>query len=248
MAIIRSGRGDDICLAVDPTYDAVRTAVRAPEIGGSGGYYRTTLLSGTIATLAAGSIIYAFQNPSTNTGGLCVVNNVQIGFRAIAGDTSTSFVVSLYATRSYTVLDTIGAASAPILKGDGMTSARATQMNALMRICNTGTIKGGTGTDDSQPLSSIVFTHPGAISNLGLYSTPFFQQQAGTSSSGLSTLGGGSTGSGGAGGIGTWIHPLVLAPGEGFRIRADTTPIDGIINTNTFVAYVDVDWFETTAF
>ena len=81
--------------------------------------------------------------------------------------------------------------------------------------------------------------------NLGLYSVPLFQQAAGTSSSGLSTLGGGSTGTGGAGGIGTWLHPLVLASGEGFRLRADTTLPVG---SNAFVAYVDVDWFEPTSF
>jgi hypothetical protein len=242
MAIIRSGQGNDVCLAVDPTYDAIHGSFRAPE--GGGGYYRTTLLSGTITALAAGSIFYAFQNPTTNNG-LCVVTNVNVGFRAIAGNTSNSFIVSMYATRSYTVLETTGIATAPSLKGDVMTSARSTQMNARLRISNTGAISGGTGTDDAQPLASAIFTHPGAVSNLGLYSVPLFQQAAGTSSSGLSTLGGGSTGTGGAGGIGTWLHPLVLAPGEGFRLRTNTAALAG---SDTFVAYVDVDWFEPTSF
>lgn len=242
MAIIRSGQGNDVCLAVDPTYDAIHGSFRAPE--GGGGYYRMTLLSGTIDALAAGGIFYAFQNPTANNG-LCVVTNVSVGFRAIAGsNTSTSFIVSMYATRSYTVLETIGIATAPSLKANVMTSARSTQMNARLRISNNGAISNGTGTDDAQPLASAIFTHPGAISNLGLYSVPLFQQAAGTSSSGLSTLGGGSTGTGGAGGIGTWLHPLVLAPGEGFRLRTDTAIVVG----NTFVAYVDVEWFEPTSF
>lgn len=208
-----------------------------------------TLLSGTITALAANSIFYAFQNPTANNG-LCVVTNVSVGFRAIAGSPqSTSFIVSMYATRSYTVLETTGIATAPSLKANVMTSARSTQMNARLRISNTGAISGGTGTDDAQPLASAIFTHPGVISNLGLYSVPLFQQAAGTSSSGSTGTGGtsssGSTVTGGAGGIGTWLHPLVLAPGEGFRLRADTT---AIVGGNTFVAYVDVDWFEPTSF
>lgn len=207
-----------------------------------------TLLSGTITALAANSIFYAFQNPTANNG-LCVVTNVSVGFRAIAGsNTSTSFIVSMYATRSYTVLETIGIATAPSLKANVMTSARSTQMNARLRISNNGAISNGTGTDDAQPLASAIFTHPGAISNLGLYSVPLFQQAAGTSSSGSTGTGGtsssGSTVTGGAGGIGTWLHPLVLAPGEGFRLRADTAIVVG----NTFVAYVDVEWFEPTSF
>lgn len=228
MAIIKDAITDD-CLYVDPTYNAIRTSVRSPGV--DGGYYRTTLLSGTINGLTAGSIIYAFRNPSTN---LCVVQNVSIGFRAIASSTKTSFVVSIYFTRNYTVMDTTGAATAPTLIDKVMTINRSTQMNALQRISNTGALSGGTGTDDSQPLASAVFTHPGAISNVGLYTTTLFQQATGL-----------TQGQGLGGGVGTWVHPLVIAQNEGFRIRADTSLIAG---TNTLVAYVDVDWFEASSF
>ena len=122
-----------------------------------------------------------------------------------------------------------------------MTISRSTQMNSLLRIANTGAISGGTGTDDAQPIASAIFTHPGSVSNVGLYSTPLFQQIGGTSSTGGPSGGG----AGGTGGYSSFFHPLVLDQNEGFRLRVDTTALAG---TDTFVAYVDVDWFETSAF
>tara|TARA_R110000868_G_scaffold209825_4_gene459698 strand:- start:217 stop:909 length:693 start_codon:yes stop_codon:yes gene_type:complete len=230
MAIIRDSFSP-YCLAVDPTFDTIHVSIRAPEAGGGGGYYRLALASGTITALAANTIFYAFRNPAANP---IIVPNVTVGWRPIAGNTALSFIVSLYVTRSYTVLDTTGAATAPILKGEAVTQIRSTQMNALARISNTGALSGGTGTDDAQPLGSIVFNNPGSISSVGLTTQAFFPQ------SGPSSFPGGATG-----GMGSPYYPLVLAQDEGFRIRVENTPIGG---TNTIVAYVSVDWAEVASF
>lgn len=231
MAIIRDLH-DDTYLAVDNSFKAIRGSVRPPDIGSGGGYYRRSLASGTLATLTNGSMFYAFRNPVAAT---VIIQNISVGFRAIAGNTTISFIVSLYATRSYTATETAGVATAPTLKGGMMTQTRATQLNSFLRISNTGPISGGTGTNDSQPLASLIFNHPGAISNVGLSSQTFFPQLSGTS----------TKPGGGLGGIGTHVFPLVLAQNEGFRIYTDTTPN---IGTNTVVAYVDVDWCEASSF
>ena len=221
MAIIRSGNGSPL-LEVNTSYLAFNSSYRGPEVG-NGGYYRASLVSGTIAAAtAAGSIFFGFQNPSTASN-ISIVSNISVGFRAVAGSASISFISSLYFTRSYTVLDTTGAATAPAFKGQMLTQTSATQLNSLYRISNTGALSGGTGTDDSQPLSSLIFTHPGIISTLGNQS--FIQPNMN--------------------GLVTPVSPIICAPGEGLRVRFDTTPLGG---TNTFVAFVDVEWLETSTF
>lgn len=81
---------------------------------------------------------------------------------------------------------------------------------------------GGTGTDDSQPLSSLVFTHPGTISTLG--NQTIWQQNPG--------------------GLIQPSFPLVIAQNEGFRLRFNAAMLAG----NTMVAFVDVEWLECAAF
>lgn len=218
MAIIRSA-DDEYLLQVDPTFDSVRVAYRGPEAD-AGGYYRVSLLSGTITALAAGSIFFAFQYTGT---GKAVVTNVNVGGRPIAGNTSTSWAVGMWFTRSYTVLDTTGAATAISYKGQLATQTRSTQMNSFMRISNTGAMSGGTGTDDSQPLATLIFTHPGSVSTMS-------NQTMFTINNTLPAMP---------------AYPVVFAQNEGFRLRADTTPIAG---TNTLVLYVDVEWFESNSF
>lgn len=112
-------------------------------------------------------------------------------------------------------------------------------MNSLLRISNTGALSGGTGTDDSQPLSSLIFSHPGAVSNVGLAAAPIFAQVGGNHSGAPLGV------NGGGGGYSTYFHPLVLAQNEGFRLRNDHNPFGG---TDSWVAYVAVDWFEASSF
>ena len=219
MAIIKSGGGSDTCIEIDPTFASFMGSYRAPEVG-VGGYYRASLNSGTITALAGGAMFFGFQNPSTN---LAVVQNVSVGFRAVAGNTSAPFIASMYFTRSYTVIDTTGALAATSFKGQMLTQTRATQLNCIYRIANTSAMSGGTGTDDSQPLNSLVFTHPGAVSTLGNY--PMFQQNPG--------------------GLMMPTYPVIFAQNEGFRLRVDTTALSG---SNTFVAFVDIEWLECTSF
>lgn len=213
MAIIES-------LEIDPTQGAIIGSYRAPEVGDSGGYYRSTLLSGTIASIAAGGMFYAFRNPSSN---LVLVHNVSVGFRAVAGGAvPISQIVSMYVTRSYTVLDTTGAATALSYKGQLLAQTKTSQMNSIQRISNTGAMSGGTGTDDAHPINSLIFTHPGIISTLGNY--PMFQQNPG--------------------GLVMPTHPLVLNTNEGFRLRFD----NAMLAADTMVAFVDVEWLECSAF
>ena len=222
MAIFRSGdsTGEGMW-KVDATFDAALASLRVSEAAG-GGYYRASLFSGTITARAANDILYVFQNPSTSPN-LSLILGVSIGFRGIAGSaTSSSFVASLYATRSYTVLDTTGAVAAVSYQGQMLTQTRASQQNSLYRITSTTAITGGTGTDDAQPLASLVFTHPGIVTTLSNY--PFFPPMMG----GLSK---------------PW-YPLVLAAGEGFRIRTDQAWTAG----NTTVCCVDVEWLEVSTY
>lgn len=222
MAIFRTGEGTgDGLWEVDPTANAAVGSVRGQEIG-SGGFYRVSLNSGTISARSAADILYVFQNPSTS-GVLSIILGVSIGFRGIAGSaTSSSFVASLYATRSYTVLDTTNASAAVSFKGQMLTQTRATQANSQYRITNTTAITGGTGTDDAQPLASLVFTHPGIVTTLFHY--PFFPPV-------LSE-------------VSHPQYPLILAAGEGFRIRTDQAWTTG----NTAVCCVDVEWVEVSAY
>jgi hypothetical protein len=223
MAIIRSSNGSDIiAVEVDPTYAAMMASYRAPEVGTGGGYYRMTLNSGTLAGIAAAGIFFAFQNPSPN---IILVQNVSVGFRPVAGvATQNSMVVSMYPTRSYTVLDATGAAGIVQQKGQMLTQTRATQMNSFLRISNTGALSGGTGTDDAQPIASNVFNHPGIVSAVGLTTQQFFQVNPA--------------------GVSTPNHPFIIAQNEGFRLRFDQAMLAG----NTMVAFVDVEWLECSAF
>jgi hypothetical protein len=219
MAIIKSGDTADGYWQVDTTAKAGKASVRSQEIG-TGGYYRATLNSGTIAAPAAGSILYAFQNPSTSPD-LAIIMALAPGLRAVVGNATPScFVLSAYITRSYTVLDTTGAAAAVSFKGQMIT--QSSQQNALYRIANTGAMSGGTGTDDAQPFSSMVFTHPGTISTLGA------QTFSTVHMSGMSMP----------------QYPIVLAPGEGIRVRTDQAwPAN-----NTAVLFMDVAWLETITY
>lgn len=221
MAIIRTGEGVDGLLEVDPTGAAVLASVRTSEAAG-GGYYRATLNSGTLSGLAANGILYAFQNPSTSPV-LAIILGISVGFRGIAGvATSSAFVTSTYFTRSYTVLDTTGAAAAVSFKGQMLTQTRATQQNAQYRIGNTGAISGGTGTEDTQPLTSLVFTHPGTVTTLGNY--PMIEPKMG--------------------GLALPQYPIILAAGEGIRIKTDQAWTAG----NTAVLFVDIEWTECTSY
>jgi hypothetical protein len=222
MAIIKTGSasGRPVTLELDPTFATVITGFRAPEVGTAGGYYRASLVSGTLSAIAANGIFFAFQNPSTN---LCLIQNVSIGFRAVAGSaTPSSITPNLFFTRSYTAIDATGAATALAIKGQMLTQTRATQLNATLRISNTGALSGGTGTDDAQPLSSLVFTHPGTVSTLG--NQTIWQQNPG--------------------GLIQPSHPLIIAQNEGFRLRFNAAMLAG----NTMVAFVDVEWLECSAF
>lgn len=216
MALIKSGK-DDTLLEFESL--AVKASVTTPE---NLGQHRMVLQSGTIAASTAAGIIFSFRNASTNR--LCLVNDVKIGFRSIAGNTVGSQVVSLWNTRSYTAIETTNISTAPILKNQNITP-NSKARTALLRICGTAMATGGTGTDDTQPLSSLVVAIPGAISAMPMQS--FFSY---------------------FGGFGLRPYPLVHAPDEGFRIRADTAFGGG---TDTEVAIVMVDWtevFYTTVF
>lgn len=216
MAIIRSGLSARELLEVDSTSRAVKVTFKGAEMLGG---FRMQFTSGTIAASTAAGIIYAFQYFGTN---MAVVTNVSIGFRAIAGNTVGSQVVSLWPTRSYTVIDSTGAATAPTLKGQTVTPNISYQMQTNIRIANTGMISGGTGTDDANPYSSLIVAIPGNISPMPVQS--FFSSNLGFSQS---------------------QHPMIFAQNEGFRIRADTIFGGG---TDTEVAIVNVEWIETASY
>jgi len=228
MALIQSGVLDNTYLDVDPTLKAIRGSYRPPEVGG-GGFYKINLNSGTITTgLAAAGILFSFRNPSSVS--LAVITNVRVGFLTIAAGTAASWVISMYATRSFSALDATGAATLPIQKGMNLSSLRGEQMDALIAISNTGTLSGGTGTDDAQPLASLVFQNTAAVQPqgdpiLGQHMFSFFNQSQTTQFS--------------------MMYPLVCAQNEGFRIRNDTT---GPGTADTQSLYVDVEWFEASAF
>ena len=219
MAIISSGINDGTLLEIDPTFNAVKVGgFYVPE---NSGVYRATLTSGTIASATGAGIIFAFQNPSSIV--TAIILDVRIGFRPVAAATAGSQSVSLWATRSYTAIDTTGAAAAPTYKGQQLSSIRGEQFFANMRIANTGMISGGTGNDDSQALSGLVFPYQSILApGAGMLS--FFSRTNGN--------------------FGWMQYPLVCAQNEGFRIRADTV----FPTSDTEVAKVDVEWVETTSF
>lgn len=222
MAIIKTGEGTGEGMwEVDATFDSGIASVRGQEAI-TGGHYRASLNSGTISAPAANAILYAFQNPPTSSNTV-ILMALSPGLRAVAGNaTPSGFVLSAYITRSYTVLDTTGAVAAVSFRGQMITQTRATQQNSLYRIGNTGALSGGTGTDTTQPFSSLIFTHPGIVSTLGAQSF------------GVSIMSGMSMPQ----------YPIILAPGEGIRVRTDQAWPGG----NTAVLYMDIAWMETPSY
>ena len=232
MGIIKSG-ADTTQLEVDPTFKAAKIAYAQPEILGA---YRAVYTTGTLpVSLAAASILYGFRNPSSNP---CIINDVRIACRSPAQSVVASIVFSLYATRSYTVIETGNINAITNFKGNSLWSTKAQQMNARHIICATAGATGGTGTDDAQPLASVIGYYFSFIAPMNVQS--FFRETL-TSTVNYSNSGYTAGGSG----FNHLQHPLVCAQNEGFRIRNDTVFPAG---NNTTICYIQVEWLEVSAF
>lgn len=188
MAQIQSG-ADSTLLTIDPAFSAARVSIRPPEVTGA---YRLAQRSGTIAAATAAGILYAFRYTGS---GVAVVQSVRVGLNVLSAYTQGSIVISLWATRSYTATETTNYTAATLTTNNAKLRTSFSTTSAVAGICTTTGITGGTGTDDTQALSSVTFNMPGTIVGQSMQDFFILNMQS---------------------------YPLTLRQNEGFRIRNDT--------------------------
>lgn len=188
MAQIQSGASADL-LTVDPTFKAARVSLRPPEVTGA---YRLSMRTGNTAAATAAGILAAFRYAGT---GVAIVQSVRIALHVVTAYTQGSIAYSLWNTRSYTVIEPTGATAATLTGNNAKLRTSMATTSALFSIATTGTMTGGTGTDDAIGMAGVCFDLPNAVR--GQPAQDLFN-------------------------INLSSYPLVFSQNEGFRIRNDT--------------------------
>ncbi len=194
---------------------------------GTGGAYRLSMVSGTMAAaLGANSEIFQFRY-TTAVGRVCLVHGISISAGANVAATAAA-ITSLRATiaRAWTVAGSGGTRATMINSNQKLRTAHATSEVADIGCATTGALTVGTKTLDAQDIGSVALgLGTGAITtavNLNLcQKTNLLGDFAGSQA-----------------------FPLVLANQEGFVIRT------GIVfpATMTWNFSVDVAWSEVQSF
>lgn len=221
--ILKSGASGDLA-GIDTQHKAVRTSVRPNQA--DVGYFQIAGKSGLIAaSLAANSPIFAFRGPNT---GVCVVQRVRVAcFLTVAG-AAGMMELQMVVARSYTASDTSGNILSVAANNQKKRSSFSTSGVQSIIIANTAALSAGTRTLDTttaagatpgQCLSSVVFAQVAGAGSTLLAPTYLFEPSAAD-------------------------HQLVLAANEGFIIQNHAAwPATG-----TPILFVNVEWFEATAF
>lgn len=198
----KSMRSKDVSAAGDGSLQRIlHFSTMYPVDYGAGGCYHTVVKSGSMAAgLAAGSPILAFRNPSTTLKALVrriKFNAWTIGTGFAAGLATTE----LYVARSFTAMDTGGAA----LTVQGKLATAMAAASSVIQYATTGTLTAGTRTLDTNPVESENVTAPTAAY------TPFTSNPLRANI--FDKLGS--------------DHPLLLAQNEGFVLQS-TVPATGV--------------------
>lgn len=194
---------------------------------GTGGGYRLSMVSGTIAAaVAANAELFQFRY-LTGAARVCLVHGISVSAGANVAATAAA-LLSLRATiaRNWTADGTGGTAA--VLTGNlqKLRTSFATSEVSSARMSTTAALGAGTKTLDTQDIGGVSY----GVATGALTTAPTFTLIPKTNLLGDFA--------------GSLAFPLVLAHQEGFVIRT------GIINpaTMTWALTVDVAWSEVTAF
>jgi hypothetical protein len=166
---------------------------------GSLGIYSIAGVSGTMAAaLAAASPIFSFRWTTTN---VAVIKRVSISAGGITAFTAGSFLLNLFAARSFSASDTGGTAATLTGNNQKLRTSMGTLTVGDIRWSATATLTAGTRTKDANPLASAVGSTTATAGTFLIPPTDLILAKAGD-------------------------YPLVLAQNEGFVIEA-TVPATG---------------------
>lgn len=220
-------------LAVDPTFQAARVALRPLDHAQQGqllGHYSLLQLSGATVSLSAGGTIASFRWTDPSRYG--VLLRVKAGWVVTGAITlATPMDASLFVARSFTTDFTTNATSATLAatKSQAMrsTMANSLQANGNIKICTTASMTGLVAAADSFSLGGNVWVN---------------QPSGNATVTQAVGVGGAMTNLYDASIPGT--HPIVLAQNEGVLV---TTPTAGPV-TGTVKWYVQWEWAEVALF
>lgn len=259
MGYIQSGVTTDLA-AVDKSSSALRVNLRPNEMTGS---YRASFVSSAITwsnITAANAILFTFKNTGT---GLCMIRSVQMGLQHITTGFSTTSRTgfSLYRvptsfTQGTTGGTGYGSGQATALVNKKRTSQATSAASAVIYASGAG-ITGDTATsEDTTAFANIGMGGPAAVVTV----LPYYGF-IGSSGTGFPYPNNGF----GAGGLRDFFqpytpnyngmdinnlsaYPLVLAGGEGFRVKNDVVYIGGTTGSGTGVIVVTVEWDEASTY
>jgi hypothetical protein len=224
MAIQLQGNGGTVLEVDGTTFRAGRFTPRPVDHGSLGAYNYGGFTGILPAALAANSEIFQFRwAHATN---LAVVRKIRI-----SASVSTTFFaagvpvqIDLVKSSAWTVAGTGGTAISPaalLKKRSSMGSSLVASGD--IRIATTAALGAGTKTLETLSLSNLAAAGPITASLNGTILAPgtlLWQAE-----------------------VGDGEHPLVLAQNEGFSIRSVAVPVTG-----TWMAAINVDWAEVTAY
>lgn len=211
MAIIQSGL--DSSLATVDSNGSIYTTIYPNKVIGA---YQWSATSGAIAaSTAANSVLFTFKNSGTN---IIVLKRVSVGLQITTAYTKGSLRLATYFARTSFTQGTTNATAITLTGNNGKKRTSFPTTTATGYICTTTGITGDTATgEDTIPFSTIGIDLTAAISNspaAGL--VELFSQQA-------------------------TEYPVVLAAGEGFRLKNDTAfALTGVSNLIVNLEYAEV--------
>ena len=220
MAFIQSGAQTDASLAtVDPTFKALRTTMRPPDMLT---YIKESAFSGAItASLAAGSVVFTYKNSSQF---LHVIRRISIGLNATTAFTQGSAAFGAYFNRTNFI--TQGTTNSTSFIGNLSVARTSLASSSATEYINTTTGITGDVTlnEDTVPFAICAMDFPA-----------FITYTSNTISRGNFNGSGNTMAFPGMAAVdlfdasGTNSFPLVLYPNEGFRIKNDTIfPATGV--------------------
>lgn len=214
MAIIQSGASTDL-LTVESTMKAARVTIKPNESVGS---YAFSAFSGTIAASTAAGVLFTFKNNGLN---LIAIRRISVGLQTTTAYTKGSLRLSTYFVRTSFTQGTTGATLVTLTGNNAKKRTNMPTTSAVAYITTTGLITGDTATgEDNQAFGTTnmdLLAVIGNQPNTGL--ADIYRQD-------------------------DIDYPVLLAAGEGFRLKNDTA----FAATGASTLIVNVAYEELTSF
>lgn len=232
MAIIQGGAGASGQLAITTPLGAALVNPRPIDVGSTGGHYRYSSQTGTVAAaLAANAVIFAFRWGDSTL--LAVLTSLKVRMQGNAAFTNAAANLGLHAIigRTYSASHTGGTAATMTgnnnkLRTSFQTSKIAT--NGDIRLATTAALGGGTVTTDSQAFCAGGPGRPN-VANAAGGTEYLLSTQPGTIDWQPARDG---------------EHPIVLAQNEGILVRNSIVwPVAGTAEIS-----VEIGWSEVSAY